>query len=71
MEFMSSTRAMEMLETGLVVGMNPVITMFFKEQTRDMFPSQAAWSHQLGVRCACGVGYVGVWVRPIHLLSTD
>ena len=50
MEFMSSTRAMEMLETGLVVGMNPVITMFFKEQTRDMFPSQAAWSHQLGVR---------------------
>lgn len=27
-----------------------VVTMFFKEQTRDMFPSQAAWSHQLGVR---------------------
>lgn len=54
MEFMSSTRAMEMLETGLMVGMNPIVTMFFKEQTRDMFPSQAAWSHQLGEAISLG-----------------
>jgi len=54
MEFMSSTRAMEMLETGLVVGLNPVVTMFFKEQTRDMFPSQAAWSHQLNEAISLG-----------------
>lgn len=38
MEFMSSTRAMEMLETGLVVGMNPVITMFFKVRVACALP---------------------------------
>jgi hypothetical protein len=50
MEFMLSFAAVQTLESGMVVGMNPVITMLIKEKTRMIFPSQAAWSHQISVR---------------------
>ena len=53
-EYITSFRALEELEMGLVAGMNPIITMFFKEKTRTMFPFQAPWSHQLGEALTLG-----------------
>jgi hypothetical protein len=41
---------MRQLETGLAVGMEQVVTLFFKEQSRDMFPMQSPFSHNLQVR---------------------
>lgn len=46
-EYITSFRALQELELGLVSNMNPIITMFFKEKTRTMFPFQAPWSHHL------------------------
>lgn len=34
-----------MLESSLLCDVTPVCSMFFKEQTRDMCPSLAAWGH--------------------------
>lgn len=48
-EYMTSFRALQELEAGLMTGQNPIITMFFKEKTRTMFPFQAPWSHHLQV----------------------
>ena len=53
-EYITSFRALQELEMGLVAGMNPIITMFFKEKTRTMFPFQAPWSHQLGEALTLG-----------------
>ena len=53
-EYITSFRALQELEMGLVAGMNPIITMFFKEKTRTMFPFQAPWSHHLGEALTLG-----------------
>jgi acyl carrier protein len=47
MDFMGAAMAAQELELGLTAGVNPVVTMFFKEKTRMMFPAQAPWSHLL------------------------
>ncbi len=41
---------MQQLETGLAVGMEQVVTLFFKEQSLSMFPAQSPFSHNLQVR---------------------
>jgi len=46
----SSKTAMQQLETGLAVGMEQVVTLFFKEQSLSMFPAQSPFSHNLQVR---------------------
>lgn len=53
-EYITSFRALQELEMGLVAGMNPIITMFFKEKTRTMFPFQAPWSHHLAEALTLG-----------------
>jgi thioester reductase-like protein/short-subunit dehydrogenase/acyl carrier protein len=45
LEFLTANKAIEELELGLHANASQVVTMFFKQQTRQMFPSQAAWSH--------------------------
>lgn len=39
--------ATKQLEAGLAAGMDQVVTLFFKEASRDMFPSQSPFSHNL------------------------
>jgi acyl transferase domain-containing protein/NADPH:quinone reductase-like Zn-dependent oxidoreductase/thioester reductase-like protein/acyl carrier protein len=53
-EYITSFRALQELEMGLVAGMNPIITMFFKEKTRTMFPFQSPWSYHLGEALTLG-----------------
>jgi acyl carrier protein len=47
MDFMAAATAAQELELGLTAGVNPAVTIFFKEKTRTMFPAQAPWSHLL------------------------
>jgi acyl carrier protein len=56
MDFLASATAAQELELGLTAGVNPAVTIFFKEKTRIMFPAQAPWSHLLEESITLGAG---------------
>jgi hypothetical protein len=70
-EYITSFRALQELEVGLVTKMNPIITMFFKEKTRTMFPAQAPWSHHLQVGSVDRLHYLNTHLIAFVLHSSE